>query len=63
MHGRQASVVAVVVARWLLLVVDAVLSAITGLERDERSSLLVRLHRSAGPVRPIATGWWKSGRS
>jgi O-antigen/teichoic acid export membrane protein len=47
MRGRLASLVAVVVAGALLLVVYVALFSITGLDRDERSGLLVHLHRSS----------------
>jgi O-antigen/teichoic acid export membrane protein len=46
-HGRIAGLAAVVVAGGLVLVVYVALFAVTGLDRDERAGLLVRLHRSS----------------
>ncbi len=46
-HGRLEGLVAVVAAGAVLLVVYAVVFAATGLDRGERSRLLVRMHRSA----------------
>ena len=46
-HGRLAGLLAVVVAGALLLVIYVALFAVTGLDRAERSRLLVHLHRQS----------------
>ena len=46
-HGRLAGLVAVVIAGALVLVVYAIVFAVTGLQRSERAQLMVHLHRSS----------------